>query len=83
MGCHVLCGISSSISGIIVVKACSNSCAQLTIIATVMHSNFYLDNASQRFCSVARSEMHDGLQNVVEDICEPSCGIKRTSNIST
>jgi len=54
-----------------VVKACSNSSAQLTIIATVMHSNLYLDNASQRFCSVARSDMHDGLENVVEDVCEP------------
>jgi hypothetical protein len=53
------------------VKACSNSSAQLTIIAIVVHSNLYVDNASQRVCSTARSEMHDGLENGVGDVCEP------------
>ena len=53
------------------VKACSNSSAQLIIIAIVVHSNLYLDNACQRVCSVARSEMHDGLENGVGDVCEP------------
>ena len=48
-----------------------NSSAQLTIIAIVVHSNLYLDNASQSVSSVARSEMHDGLENGVGDVREP------------
>ena len=70
-GCHVLCDISLSIWGIIVVKACSNRSALLTIFVIVVHSNLYLDNTSQRVCSVVRSEMHDGLENGVGDVCEP------------
>jgi len=57
MGCHLLCDISSSIWGIIVMKACSNSSAQLTIVAIVVHSNLYLDNAYQKSlqCSKVRN----------------------------